>query len=45
MAQKLARAVSYPLHHRGETVAAIARLAIVSGSALAVIMAGPGLPL
>ncbi|MDR7100959.1 hypothetical protein [Croceicoccus sp. BE223] len=44
MAQAIARAVSIPLHHRGEALAAIARFAIVGGSALAVIMAGPGLP-
>ncbi len=44
MAQTIVRAVSYPLHHRGEAFLAIARFAIVGGSALAVIMAGPGLP-
>ncbi|WP_156500520.1 hypothetical protein [Croceicoccus bisphenolivorans] len=44
MAQKIARAVAYPLHNRGETVMNVARFAIVTGSALAVIMAGPGLP-
>ncbi|HEX2794816.1 MAG TPA: hypothetical protein VHN58_10370 [Croceicoccus sp.] len=44
MAQTIARAVTYPLHHRGEAVVGIARLVIVGGSALAVIMAGPGLP-
>lgn len=44
MAQKIARAVAYPLHHRGEAIAMAARFAIVAGSALAVILAGPALP-
>ncbi|MBB3989177.1 hypothetical protein [Croceicoccus naphthovorans] len=44
MAQKIARAVAYPLRHRRESAIASARIAIVCGSALALIMAGPSLP-
>lgn len=44
MAQKIARAVSLPLSHGGELAMDVARFLIVTGSALAVIMAGPGLP-
>ncbi|WP_164844005.1 hypothetical protein [Croceicoccus ponticola] len=44
MAQKIARAVTHSINHRGQTMLNAARFAIVTGSALAVIMAGPGLP-
>ena len=45
MARKIALAVTYPLHHRGAATVQVLRFAVVAGSALAVIMAGPALPL
>lgn len=44
MAQIIARTVAAPLQHPGEAMLNAARFLIVTGSALAVIMAGPGLP-
>ncbi|WP_170234894.1 hypothetical protein [Croceicoccus sediminis] len=44
MAKRIARAVSYPLHHGGDVATNTVRFVIVAGSAVAVIMAGPFLP-
>lgn len=44
MAKRIARAVIYPIHHRGVAAANTVRFVIVAGSAVAVIMAGPFLP-
>lgn len=45
MAQIIARAVAQPIQLRLEAVGDAARFAIVAGSAVALIMAGPALPL
>jgi len=44
MTRNIARAIAYPLQHRGETALNAMRFLIVGGSALAVILAGPALP-
>jgi len=45
MAQKIARAIARPLSNKADAMIGFARIAIVTGSALALIMAGPALPL